>query len=177
MSTWSDADKASLQRTIDPLKNCFRFQPFGFLKSEATTMLCAPSSEVYDRLTLMLTNISVVSGLVLSSIAGVALSPLDVASFAGEKQVLAEAYNVMAALAVITQFMVCPARTRPRRRRNRNRPLTLPLTTPQSQPPAHARPLNIHAGVPVLSLHAVHCHLGRAQPHGCLPRGAAHTNE
>ena len=44
-------------------------------------MLCAPPSDVYERLTSMLTNISVVAGLVLSSIAGVTLSPLAVESF------------------------------------------------------------------------------------------------
>ena len=69
-------------------------------------MLCAPSSEVYERLTSMLTNISVVAGLVLSSIAGAALSPLTVENFPPEKQVLAEAYNVMAAVAVLVQLCV-----------------------------------------------------------------------
>jgi len=103
---WTESDIACLQRTIDPLKNSFRFQPVGFLSAEATTMLCAPSSEVYERLTSMLTNISVVAGLVLSSISGVALSPLAVESFPPEKQVLAEAYNVMAALAVVIQLCV-----------------------------------------------------------------------
>ena len=103
---WTEDDLAYLQRTIDPLKSKFRIQPFGFLSAEATTMLCAPPTEVYERLTSMLTNISVVAGLVLSSIAGVALTPLDVESFAANKQVLAEIYNVMAAVAVITQLCV-----------------------------------------------------------------------
>lgn len=103
---WTESDIACLQRTIEPLKRTFGIQPFGFLSAEATTMLCAPSSEVYERLTSMLTNVSVVAGLVLSSIAGVALSPLAVESFPAEKQVLAEVYNVMAAVAVVTQTCV-----------------------------------------------------------------------
>ena len=69
-------------------------------------MLCAPSNEVYDRLTSMLMNISVVSGLILSSIAGAALSPLDVNTFPSEKQKLAEMYNVAVAVAVLTQMCV-----------------------------------------------------------------------
>lgn len=104
VSAWSKSDKAHLQRAINPLKNSFRFQPFGFLRAEATTMLCAPPSEIYDRLTSLLTNISVVSGLILSSIAGVALNPLDVNSIPSDKQILAEAYNVIGAVAVMTQF-------------------------------------------------------------------------
>ena len=90
-------------------------------------MLCAPSSEVYDRLTLMLTNVSIVAGLVLSSIAGVALSPLNVQSFPPDKQLLAEVYNVMAAVAVITQLMVVLYSTCKRQLVSIRRPLGLPL--------------------------------------------------
>jgi len=105
-SAWSANDKATLQRVIDPMKSGFRFQPFGFLRAEATTMLCAPSSEVYERLTSMLTTMSVVSGLLLSSIAGVALEPLDVETYPAEKQLQAEVYNIVAAVVVATQTCV-----------------------------------------------------------------------
>ena len=69
-------------------------------------MLCAPSSEVYERLISLLTNISVIAGLVLSSIASLAFSPLKVDSFSEEKQTLAEVYNILAAVAVATQLCV-----------------------------------------------------------------------
>ena len=103
---WQPNDKAALQRMIDPLHNAFRKLPFGFLRSEATTLLCAPSSEVYDRLTSILTNVSIVSGLVLSAIAGAALSPFDPTAFPPEKRLTAEAYNVVAAVTVATQLCV-----------------------------------------------------------------------
>ncbi|KAH8057608.1 hypothetical protein JL722_6694 [Aureococcus anophagefferens] len=75
--TWSAADKACLQRAIDPLRANFRRRPFAFLGSEATTMLCSSKpGEVYERLTSMLSNMSIVSGVVLSAFAGAALSPL-----------------------------------------------------------------------------------------------------
>jgi hypothetical protein len=106
VSAWSEYDKRCLQRAIDPLKTSFGVQLFGFLRADATTMLCAPSSEIYERLTSMLSNVCVVSGLVLSSIAGVALSPLAVDDFPTPKQALAEAYNVVAAVAVATQICV-----------------------------------------------------------------------
>lgn len=106
VSTWSANDKKCIQRMIDPLKKTFGLQLFGFLRAEATTMLCAPPSEVYERLTSMLTNVCVVAGLVLSSIAGAALSPLAVDNFPTEKQGLAEAYNILAAVAVAIQMCV-----------------------------------------------------------------------
>ena len=54
-----------------------RLRPFGFLTSEASAMLCLPPAEVHDRLTAMLSSASIVSGLVLSAIAGTALNPIE----------------------------------------------------------------------------------------------------
>lgn len=104
-AAWSPADKACLQRAIDPLHKGFRIQPFGFLRSEGSTLLCAPPSEVYERLTSILTNVGIVSGLVLSAIAGAALNPLNLADFP-EKRLAAEAYNVVAAVTVAAQLCV-----------------------------------------------------------------------
>ena len=69
-------------------------------------MLCAPPSQVYDRLTSMLSSTSVVSGLVLSAMAGAALNPLDISAYDDALQSSAEAYNVIAALTVVTQLCV-----------------------------------------------------------------------
>ena len=103
---WSPRDKACLQRTIDPLHNGFGMQPLGFLKSEGSTMLCVPPAEVYERLTSMLSSASVVSGLVLSAMAGAALNPLDAADFPGGRRRRVELYNVLAAVTVVTQLCV-----------------------------------------------------------------------
>ena len=82
---WSKSDKACLQRTIDPLHNAFRMvckrlalalsppcptttttttiqRPFAFMTSEGTALLCAPPSEIYERLMSFLSNVSVISG-------------------------------------------------------------------------------------------------------------------
>jgi len=103
---WSVADKECLQQTIDPLHNDFRKQPFGFLTSEGTTLLCARSTEIYDRLSSFLTTVGVVSGLVLSSIAGAALEPLDLDDYPPEKQMAAETFNTLGAIAVAAQLFV-----------------------------------------------------------------------
>lgn len=103
---WSASDRAALQRAIDPLHSSFRLQPFGFLQAEVTTLICAPENEVYDRLTSLLSNCSIVSGLVLSAIASAALEPLEISTFPVEKQQIAEIFNVLAALTVISQLLV-----------------------------------------------------------------------
>lgn len=105
-SPWSARDKARLQELIDPLNKRFGKQAFGFLKSESSTLLCTPPSEIYERITSFLSNISIVSGLVLSSIASSALSPLDPNSFPAGKQNAAEVFNMMAAIAVGIQLCV-----------------------------------------------------------------------
>ena len=103
----SASDKECLQRSIDRLRNAHKtYNPFGFLSSEGTQLLCASPSDVYERLTSLLSNIAIVSGLTLSAIAGSALSPLDPDEFADDKRMLVEAYNVTAALTVVIQLMV-----------------------------------------------------------------------
>lgn len=106
--TWSDpSDRASLQRTLDELIRGFRKQPMGFLTSEGSTLLCAPPNEVYDRLVNFLSNVSIVSGLVLSAIAGAALNPYRPEDFVKEqKSSYAEAYNAVAAITVSIQLCV-----------------------------------------------------------------------
>lgn len=66
-------------------------------------MLCADPSEVYDRLTTTLTNAAVISGLVMSSICGPALEPLDPEEFPESKQRTAEVFNVTASLTCTIQ--------------------------------------------------------------------------
>lgn len=104
-SQWDASDKAALQRVLDPLCTSFRKQPMGFLSSEGSTLMCTPPGEVYDRLTGILSNVSIVSGIVLSAIAGVALSPLDLDEF-DEKRNAADLYNAVAAVAVAVQLCV-----------------------------------------------------------------------
>ena len=100
-------DKEALQRSINRLRDAHStMDPFGFLTSEGTQLLCTSPSEVYDRLTTFLSNISIVAGLTLSSIAGVALDPIDVDEVAGETRWLADAFNVVAAITVVVQLMV-----------------------------------------------------------------------
>ena len=100
-------DKEALQRSINRLRNAHStMDPLGFLTSEGTQLLCTSPSEVYNRLTTFLSNISIVAGLTLSSIAGMALEPIDVDEVAGEKRWLADAFNVVAALSVAIQLMV-----------------------------------------------------------------------
>ena len=104
---WSAQDKQCLQQSIDRLQNAHKVKnPIGFLTSEGTALLCSSPNEIYDRLTAFLTNTGIVAGLVLSSIAGTALSPLDPDDFADEKRGLVEAFNVTAAVSVVTQLMV-----------------------------------------------------------------------
>jgi len=89
---WSAQDKQCLQQSIDRLQNAHKVKnPIGFLTSEGTALLCSSPNEIYDRLTAFLTNTGIVAGLVLSSIAGTALSPLDPDDFADEKRGLVEA--------------------------------------------------------------------------------------
>ena len=78
----------------------------GFLHSEGTTMLCMPPAEVYERLTSMLSSMSIVSGLVFSAMADSALNPLDPQTFPQSKRSTVEVYNVLAALTVVTQLCV-----------------------------------------------------------------------
>jgi hypothetical protein len=99
--TWSAADKACLQRAIDPLRANFRLRPFAFLGSEATTMLCSSKpGEVYERLTSMLSNMSIVSGVVLSAFAGAALSPLAPDDYPPAARAKVDAFNAVAAVCV-----------------------------------------------------------------------------
>ena len=99
--TWSAADKACLQRAIDPLRANFRRRPFAFLGSEATTMLCSSKpGEVYERLTSMLSNMSIVSGVVLSAFAGAALSPLAPDDYPPAARTKVDAFNAVAAVCV-----------------------------------------------------------------------------
>ncbi|KAH8069420.1 hypothetical protein JL721_5983 [Aureococcus anophagefferens] len=108
--TWSAADKACLQRAIDPLRANFRRRPFAFLGSEATTMLCSSKpGEVYERLTSMLSNMSIVSGVVLSAFAGAALSPLAPDDYPPAARTKVDAFNAVAAAAVTVaiQLLVC----------------------------------------------------------------------
>lgn len=103
-SVWSKSDRAALQRVLNPLHHQFRKQPAGFLKSEGSTMLSAPPDAVYERLVSFLSNVSIVSGLVLSAIASTALNPLRPEEF--DKPLAAEAYNVIAAITVAVQLCV-----------------------------------------------------------------------
>ena len=106
--TWSAADKACLQRAIDPLRANFRRRPFAFLGSEATTMLCSSKpGEVYERLTSMLSNMSIVSGVVLSAFAGAALSPLAPDDYPPAARAKVDAFNAVAAVTVAIQLLVC----------------------------------------------------------------------
>jgi hypothetical protein len=103
----SAQDKQCLQQSIDRLQNAHKVKnPVGFLTSEGTALLCASPNEIYDRLTAFLTNTGIVAGLVLSSIAGTALNPLNPDDFADEKRGLVEAFNVTAAVSVVTQLLV-----------------------------------------------------------------------
>ena len=68
-------------------------------------MLCLPPGDIYERLTSMLTNASIVSGLVLSAIAGAALNPLDADDYPGLRRRV-EWYNAVAAVTVATQLCV-----------------------------------------------------------------------
>lgn len=102
---WSAGDRACLQHRLDALHRRFRKQPMGFLTSEGSALLCAPQNEIYDRFVSILSNISIVSGLVLSAIAGVALNPYQPEKFeAVGKQFTAELYNVVAAITVAGQL-------------------------------------------------------------------------
>ena len=106
--TWSAADKACLQRAIDPLRANFRRRPFAFLGSEATTMLCSSKpGEVYERLTSMLSNMSIVSGVVLSAFTGAALSPLAPDDYPPAARAKVDAFNAVAAVTVAIQLLVC----------------------------------------------------------------------
>ena len=100
-------DKEAVQRALHRLRNAHSTKdPLGFLTSEGTQLLCTSPSEMYNRLTTFLSNISIVSGLTLSSIAGVALQLIDVDDVEGEKRWLADAFNVVAAITVVIQLMV-----------------------------------------------------------------------
>ena len=105
--TLSAKDKEGLQRSINRLRNAHKTKdPIGFLTSEGTQLLAASPSEIYDRLVSFISNVALVAGLVLSATAGVALEPLDPEEFSDEKRMLAETYNVLAALTVVIQLMV-----------------------------------------------------------------------
>jgi hypothetical protein len=100
-------DKEALQRSMHRLRNAHStMDPLGFLTSEGTQLLCTAPSEMYNRLTTFLSNISIVAGLTLSAIASVALEPIDIEDVPGEQRVLADAFNVTAAVTVVIQLMV-----------------------------------------------------------------------
>lgn len=106
--TWSASDKACLQRTIDPLKAKFRLRPLAFLGSEATTMLCSSKpGEVYERLTSVLSTMSIVSGVVLSAMAGAALNPLSPDDYPPAARTKVDTFNAVAAVTVAIQLLVC----------------------------------------------------------------------
>ena len=105
-TTWSTKDRARLQRAIDPLHSKWGKQPLGFLHSEASALLCAPPEEVYDRLLSFLSTCGIVSGLVLSAFAGVALNPLRRDDYPEEKRSAVELFNVVAAITVAMQLGV-----------------------------------------------------------------------
>ena len=105
--TWSASDKACLQRMIDPMHVKFRKQPFGFLRSEASTMLCSSKpGEVYERFTSFLSNVSIVSGLVLSATAGAALNPLSPDDYVPAAKARVDTFNAVAAVTVAVQLCV-----------------------------------------------------------------------
>ena len=46
---WSAADDAALQHLLGPLQQPPKIDFFGMIGSEARGLICAPKSEVYDR--------------------------------------------------------------------------------------------------------------------------------
>lgn len=100
---WSAEDKVLLKKAIHRLQ--YSFQPFGFLRAEAIGLLCSPPAEVYDRLNAMFNNIAIISGLILSAIAGSALEQYSPGDFDAEMASFCEAYNAIAA--VTATVMTC----------------------------------------------------------------------
>ena len=75
---WSKADHRALQRSLDPVHNP-RLKPLGFLMCpEVSGMLTTQPEAIFDRTAGFLGVVNIMSGLLLSAIAGSGLAPLKV---------------------------------------------------------------------------------------------------
>jgi hypothetical protein len=100
---WSHRDNAALQALLAPLRKAPEPALLGCFSSEARGLACTPKHEVYDRLMSYLATINIMSGLVLSSIASLVTSPMNVSKLPADTQLLGDAFNVLAYVAVTTQ--------------------------------------------------------------------------
>ena len=106
--TWTAAEKKDIQKFINrvnpdkPIRN----HPLNWIHSEGDMLLCMSPDEVYDRVSALLTNCAIVSGLILSAIAGSALEPLDASEYPEDRQLTVELFNVITPLTTMTQAAV-----------------------------------------------------------------------
>lgn len=105
-SAWSKEDNRALQKMLDPLRSPPKPEPFAMFGGEARGLICAPKSEVYDRIVNTLNTVNVCAALALSSTAGLCTDPLDVAGLPEEKQVLGQVYNALGPIIVATEIVV-----------------------------------------------------------------------
>ena len=92
---WSEKDVAILERMLKPLRLPPKPDVFGMFGSEARGLISCPKSEVYDRASAYLATINVTAALVLSAIAGMATSPMNVDTLPEDKKALGCAFNVL----------------------------------------------------------------------------------
>ena len=82
---WDAADREQLQRRLGGLTNDPRAAPLAWMFSpDAKNMLCTSKEHVHDRACAYVTQFNVIAGLVLSSIIGAALDPIDIAGIAAD---------------------------------------------------------------------------------------------
>ena len=92
---WSEKDGVVLERMLKPLRLPPKPDVFGMFGSEARGLVSCPKSEVYDRASAYLATINVTAALVLSAIAGMATSPMNVDNLTEDKKALGCAVNVL----------------------------------------------------------------------------------
>eukprot|EP00937_MAST-01D_sp_MAST-1D-sp2_P001812 g1812.t1 len=100
-SIWSPKDKQALQAQLDPLQKDFRLRPGGWTRSpEVSSLICTQKRDVHERTLSCVTNLNIMSGLVLSATAQSALHPYDVRALDEKQQAYGIAFNSLAALTV-----------------------------------------------------------------------------
>jgi hypothetical protein len=109
---WSAKDNEALQKLLLPLNSPeLRPEIQGVFGSEARGLISCPRSEVYDRATSFLATLNVTSALVLSCMAGLYTSPLDVDSLPQEKHGLGNLFNIIAYATVTIQVCIVMSST------------------------------------------------------------------
>ena len=105
---FNDADKAFLEYKMEALNKKHKARFTYFISGvDSMFLMCNSPEELNDRVLGIVNVINLMSGLILSAMAGVALEPYAVEELPPNMQILGDVYNVIGGFSVTLQFCMC----------------------------------------------------------------------